>query len=195
MGRRIGRERTLTLLRHGEAEGSAGDAHLTELGQAEADAAGQYLARLGAPRAIWCSDMARAVETAKRVRGAFSPTPSLHRTVELRECLPGRPILERDQDMPFEDLVFQAGLQQADRAFERFFIPARIQDKHEVLVTHGNLIRALVCRALGVDPFAWTHFEIGTASLTRIRIDSDGHMHLLCFNERAFLDPLSDVPF
>jgi serine/threonine-protein phosphatase PGAM5 len=194
MGRRIGRERTLTLIRHGEAQGSNSDATLTELGQAEADAAGQYIARLSAPRVIWCSDMARAVETASRVRQALPATPSLHRTVELRECLPGRPALERHQDRPFEELVFQSGLRQADRAFARFFMPARITDKHEVLVTHANLIRALVCRALGVDPFAWTHFDVGTASVTRIRIDSDRHMRLLCFNERAFLDPLSDVP-
>ncbi len=174
MSSRVGRERALTLVCAG---GEAPD-----------------LSPLPTIRAIWTADTAEAVEAATALRDRLRGTPSLHRTQALRDCLPGRPVAPLPQARPFEDLVFEAGAHHADTAFARFFIPARLCDKHEVLVTGPGLLAGLVCRVLGVDPLAWTNLDIDPGSVTRVRVHSDGRLRLLCLNARPSGIP-ADIPF
>lgn len=164
MSSRVGRERTLTLVCVG----------------AEAP----DLSGLEPVRAVFSADTPDAVAMGRALRDALDPTPALHRTLALRDTLPGRPVAPLLQARPFEDLVYEAGAGHADSAFARFFIPARHEDKHEVLVTGPGLLAGLICRALGVDPLAWTNLDVDPGSVTRVRIHSDGRQRLLCLNAR-----------
>jgi broad specificity phosphatase PhoE len=195
VSRLIGRERTLTLVCAGAASGAAAGHALTDAGVAQAQQLASYVATLPPARAIYTSDRADAHGTARILSDALDGVP-VHRAAKLRECIPGRPAHDEPQSEPFADLVYAAGARHADGAFARWFIPARLSDKHEVLVTHPNLLRALVCRTMGVDPLAWTSIEVGPAGVSRVRAMSDGRLRLLCLNERGFLAASAEaLPF
>lgn len=193
MPRLIGRERTLTLVCAGDAGGPAAGHTLTDAGVAQARQLAAHVASLPAARAIYTSDRADARGTAAVMSDALGSIP-VRRAAKLRECVPGRPAYDEAQAQPFADLVYAAGARHADGAFARWFIPARSSDKHEILVTHPNLLRALVCRAMGVNPLAWTSVEVGTAGISRVRVLSDGRLRLLCLNERGFLPSAVPAP-
>ena len=75
---------------------------------------------------------------------------------------------------------------QAQRAFARYFIPART-DRHEIIVSHGNLIRYFVCSALGAPAEAWANADINQCSLCVIRVEPDGRKVVLAFNDTGHL--------
>ncbi|WP_449424535.1 hypothetical protein [Rhodanobacter lindaniclasticus] len=52
---------------------------------------------------------------------------------------------------------------QFDRLFARYFTPASGHERTELMVCHGNVIRNMVVRALGVDPQAWLEMSVGNA--------------------------------
>lgn len=195
MSRLIGRERTLTLVAAASASGPAAGHALTDMGVAQAERLAASVAALAPARAIYTSDRRDAIDTAHILAAALDGVP-VHRAGKLRECIPGRPAHDDPQAEPFADLITDAGARHADAAFARWFIPARVRDKHEILVTHPNLLRALVCRTLGVDPLAWTNIEVGPSGLSRVRALSDGRLVLMCLNERSFLGAATDeIPF
>jgi serine/threonine-protein phosphatase PGAM5 len=71
-----------------------------------------------------------------------------------------------------------------DEAFYTYFIPSTDkEDKHDLIVCHGNVIRYFVTKVLNVDVMAWLQMTIGNCSLTIIRISSDGGMKLVSFND------------
>jgi serine/threonine-protein phosphatase PGAM5 len=76
---------------------------------------------------------------------------------------------------------------QLERAFELFFVPSPAGDRHELLVCHGNVIRWLWCRALGVEPAAWLGMAIANCSITVIQIKPDGACKLYVFGDAAHL--------
>ena len=195
MSRLIGRERTLTLVCAGSARDAAAGHTLTDAGVSQVRHLAAFVATLPPARAIYTSDRPDARATAAILAEHLQDVP-VRRAAKLRECVPGRPSLDDPQAEPFADLVAAAGARHADGAFARWFIPARVSDKHEILVTHPNLLRALVCRSMGVDPLAWTSIEVGPAGISRVRAMSDGRIRLLCLNERGFLGASADaIPF
>ena len=46
-----------------------------------------------------------------------------------------------------------------------------LQERADMFVCHGNVIRYLVARTLGVDSKAWTAMSVGHSSMTTIRVD------------------------
>ena len=54
-------------------------------------------------------------------------------------------------------------------------------------MTHGNLLRYLVCRALDLPPERWTNFEINNCGITEILIEHDGRMQLVSHNDTGHL--------
>jgi len=195
VARLVGRERTLTLVCACGARDAAAGFTLTDAGIAQARQLAAYVATLAPARAVYTSDREDARHTAALLSEHLGDVP-VRRAAKLRECIPGRPAHDEPQAAPFADLVTAAGTRHADGAFARWFIPARIEDKHEILVTHPNLLRALVCRAMGVDPLAWSSIEVGPGGLSRVRAMSDGRLRLLCLNERGFLAATPEtVPF
>jgi serine/threonine-protein phosphatase PGAM5 len=71
-----------------------------------------------------------------------------------------------------------------NRAFKKYFKPFKGKgERHEVLICHGNIIRYLVIKTLGVDTVKWLNFDILQCSISTVRIDDNGTPRLITFGE------------
>jgi serine/threonine-protein phosphatase PGAM5 len=182
--------RTLYLIRHGlydetDPRDEAVGKGLTEDGRSQARLTGARLAALGIQfDTLWTSPLTRARETsaiiAQSLRGL---APRL--APELAECTPTT--WRRDVTATLAEGEAEACRAQLEQAFARFFTPSPAGDRHELLVCHGNVIRWLWCRALGVDPAAWLGMAIANCSVTVIQIKPDGACKLYLFGDAAHL--------
>lgn len=182
--------RTLYLIRHGlydetDPRDEAVGRGLIEAGRAQARLAGARLAALGVPfDTLWTSPLTRARETAAIIAESLPGlTPRL--APELAECTPAT--WRQDIAATLAAGEAEACLAQLELAFARFFVPSPAGDRHELLVCHGNVIRWLWCRSLGVDPAAWLGMAIANCSLTVIQIKPDGACKLYVFGDAAHL--------
>ncbi|MBI5876368.1 MAG: histidine phosphatase family protein [Chloroflexi bacterium] len=183
--------RTLYLVRHGNyipEQDSPDDLAngLTALGRRQAKLAAKRLARLPIA-AIHHSDLRRAAETAQIISAALPDVPC-RATRMLRECLPGMPagMDESFADVPADELA--DGVAQIDAVFARYFKPSR-GERHEIIVAHGNLIRALVLRALGAPGELWMNLDIHQCGISIVQIVPTGEAQLLAHNDTGHLPP------
>lgn len=158
---------------------------LDSLGRAQARLTGARLA--GLPIRIdrlVSSTFTRAMETADIIG------ESLHmkseRDSELSECSP--PSYRPDYYIVFDPAAKDSCQARLERAFARYFRPAGGRhDVHDVLVCHGNVIRWLVTRELGLDTQRWPDYDIGNCSITAIAVRPDGSMRLDAFSDTGHL--------
>lgn len=176
---------TLYLIRHGDYDSDdprdpdTGKG-LTPLGEEQARIVGQRLVNLGVTLdSLHTSTMRRARETAAIIAPAVG-LPALP-TSDIRECTP--PASRADVRANLEPEEAAACSTQLERAFARFFRPSPAHDLHEVLVCHGNVIRYLVCRTLGVDSEAWANMTIANCSITVVEVRPDGGLRLVSFDD------------
>ena len=130
--------------------------------------------------------MQRARDTADMI-GAERPAARFEVLPDLAECTPPTRRAEAMQGETPEDLA--ACPAQLDRLFATHFRPSADGERSELMVCHGNVIRYLVTRALGVDTQAWLEMSVGHASITRIRIEPDGRMKVLSVGDVGHLPP------
>jgi serine/threonine-protein phosphatase PGAM5 len=181
--------RTIILVRHGEydADPAADEKlgpHLSVLGIAQAHLVGARLAGLpGSIEGLHTSPMHRARDTAGTIAQDF-PGRSFDVIDDLAECTPPS---RRDTGDSAEDMA--ACQAQLDRVYAAWFKASADGDRTDLFVCHGNVIRYLVTRALGVDPKAWLQMSIGHASITRIRIKADGSMQVIAVGDAGHLPP------
>jgi serine/threonine-protein phosphatase PGAM5 len=206
-------KKILILIRHGQyfpaglitnAASTSSMERLTPLGRKQARAIGKRLSEMGVTRLVH-STMPRAIETAYIIHQHLILSKGGLRKLqmkecdELRECVPGFPAKLRAK-YGFTDLrKLRADKTQADRAFAKHFqfLPAGARrDSVEVLVTHGNIIRYLVCRTLEIDPLAWRKMDIQQCGMTVIKVDRKGNspMALLSHNDVGHIE-LKDRTF
>jgi serine/threonine-protein phosphatase PGAM5 len=77
-----------------------------------------------------------------------------------------------------------------EKAFKEYFVPSPdFNDRNDIIVCHGNVIRYFVTKVLNVDPMSWLQMSIGNCSLTIIRIKPDGSMKLVSFNDVGHIPP------
>lgn len=151
--------------------------HLSPIGVAQARLAG---ARLHGERAkldgLHVSPMQRARDTAAAI-GAEFPGRAFDVVDDLAECTPPTRRAEiMKNERPADAAACKARL---DRVFANRFTPAQGGERTELFVCHGNVIRYLVTRAMGVDTAAWLEMSVGHASITRIRIEADGRFKVI----------------
>ena len=183
--------RTIVLVRHGayvpDAKAGALGPGLVPIGVAQARLAGARLA--GLPfrfDAILASPLTRAHETA-RVIAADLPGVPLEVVPALAECTPATRRKEiTDREKPEEMAACAAGL---DAFFAARFLPASGGQRHDLFVAHGNVIRYLVTRALGVDTKAWLEMSVGHASLTTILVEPDGRLKVIAIGDVGHIPP------
>jgi len=178
------------LIRHGaydrdtvQADDRIGGA-LNALGHDQGKLIGERLASLPVRfHALATSDFTRARETANDIGVILHMTPMQDSLIH--ECTP---TADRDDYMknhsPANIAVCDANLQ---AAWAKYFKPTPDGDTHDLLVSHGNAIRWMVAKALGMDIRAWSHFDIANASLTVINIRADGSMRLAMFSDVGHL--------
>ena len=184
--------RTIVLVRHGNyVDDPAADPrlgpHISPIGVAQAHLVGARLAAMPTRfDVLYASPLQRARDTAAVIAEDF---PGRHFEVvdDLAECTPPTRRAEvMAQEKPEDLASCQA---QLDRVFARFFRPAAGHEETALLGCHGNVIRYLVARALGVDTRAWLERSPGHASITRIRVEADGRFKVISVGDVGHLPP------
>ena len=174
--------RTLVLVRHGHylpdpaADEKLGPG-LSPLGVAQAKLVGARLA--GLPTrfdTLYVSPVQRARDTAAVIAAGF-PDRQFTVVEELAECTPPTRRTKVTADEKPADLA--ACEVQFNKLFAEHFLPASGAAQTELMVAHGNVIRSMIVRALGVDHAAWLELSVSHASITRIRVEADGTFRLL----------------
>ncbi|MEO8161236.1 MAG: histidine phosphatase family protein [Arenimonas sp.] len=184
--------RTIVLVRHGQYDADpAADPklgpHLSALGVAQAHIVGARLAALpGGFDVLYTSPLQRARDTAAAIAGDF-PGREFKVLDDLAECTPPTRVARIMAEEKPEDLA--ACKAQLDRVFAEHFKPAQGKPSTELYVCHGNVIRYLATRALGVDDTAWLAMSVGHASITRIRVQADGSFKLISVGDVGHLPP------
>jgi serine/threonine-protein phosphatase PGAM5 len=176
------------LVRHGAyqadpADPSAGPG-LLPVGVAQAKLVASRLAAMGKFDAVLSSPMTRAHETA-RVIAAEVSNGAVQIVPELEECTPPTRRKEVTRDESAESMArCKARL---DALFAQRFVPAAGSPRREIFVAHGNVIRSMVVRALGVDPEAWLEMSIAHASITEILVEPDGRFKVISVGDVGHL--------
>jgi serine/threonine-protein phosphatase PGAM5 len=183
--------RTIILVRHGAYVADPNDASpgpgLSPLGIAQAKLVAARLAGMpGSFDALRTSPLTRAHETA-RIIAAELPGVTLEIVPDLAECTPSTRRKEAIAKEKPEDLAACAA--RLDALFARLFVPAQGKERREILVCHGNVIRSLITRALGVDPEAWLEMSVAHASLTQIRVEPDGRFRVISIGDAGHIPP------
>jgi serine/threonine-protein phosphatase PGAM5 len=183
--------RTLLLVRHGHyVEDPSVDARLgpglSPIGVAQAHLAGARLAGMPPFDALFVSPMQRARDTAA-VIGVNFPGRRFTVVDDLAECTPPTRRTEITKDETPADLA--ACKARLDRVFATYFKPASGAGSTELFVCHGNVIRYLVTRALGVDTAAWLEMSVGHASITTIRVEPDGRFKVIAVGDVGHIPP------
>lgn len=182
--------RTLYLIRHAQhdranPDDDALEGGLTPAGQMQADWTARRIQGLPA-QAIYSSDLRRTQQTAAVLARCF-PELRVRIDADLRECVPIIPPLQADHFTDLEPGEVTRSLNRAERAFARYFRRVEGRDVQEILVTHGNLLRYFVCRALGLPAERWTSLEIYNCGITEITIESNGRTQLVSHNDAGHL--------
>jgi serine/threonine-protein phosphatase PGAM5 len=185
--------RTIYLVRHGEYDHADPRPEevgkgLVPIGVAQARLLGTRLRALGVKfDAFDASPLTRARQTAEVLREEL-PGSSFRIVPELAECTPPTRRVEVTADEKPEEMAACAA--RLDRFFAERFVPSPDdRERHELLVCHGNVIRYLVTRALGVDTKAWLEMSVHNASLTVIRVEPDGRFKVIAVGDVGHLPP------
>lgn len=179
---------TLYLVRHGayvpdrNADPRLGPG-LTPLGIAQARLIAARLSGSGVRfDSMISSPLLRARETADVMHETLANVP-LGRSQLISECTPPLPGVAEAEVARAR----AACAEQLDRAFAEFFTVAKVADRNDILVAHGNVIRYLVVKALHVDPRSWPGMSVAHASLTIIRVQPDGSMNVLAVGDSGHI--------
>lgn len=182
--------RTFYLVRHGQYDQAdprdeAVGKGLVPIGVAQAELLGARLRATGlAFDSFDVSPLTRARQTAL-VLAEDLPGLGLRVVPEIAECTPPT---RRTEVVADEDpATMRACAERLDRFFATRFVPSPDRERHELVVAHGNVIRYLVTKALGVDTTAWLEMSIHNASLTVIRVEADGRFKVLAVGDSGHL--------
>jgi serine/threonine-protein phosphatase PGAM5 len=157
--------RYLHFIRHGQYQ--TVDGYLTELGKRQARYLARELARIPLASVV-SSDWIRARQTARLVTNTLGlDGPKQHRL--LREVLP-----TAVSGMRIPRKKRAEGKARLERIIRRFFKPTR-GTRHEAIVCHGNLIRALLLRiGTGRVVPGWDRFSVHHAGITTFLVTRRG---------------------
>jgi serine/threonine-protein phosphatase PGAM5 len=184
--------RTIVLVRHGNylpdptADARLGPG-LSPLGVAQAHLLGARLAAMPTRfDALYVSPLQRARDTAAIIAKDL-PGHQFKVIDDLAECTPPSRQPEVMAGVKPGDIA--ACKAQLDRLFVEYFQPATGTERTELFVCHGNVVRYLVMRALGVDSTAWLQMSVGHASITKIRIEANGSIKVISVGDVGHLPP------
>lgn len=171
--------RRLIFVRHGQYD-EAETGALTALGRRQAARTAAALRRLPV-HAIWSSTLLRAKETAAIV-ASKQRSARVRRTRLLCEVVPTRLPARLARRFAVDVTHVERDRLRADRAYATLFRAAR-RERTEIVVCHGNLIRYLVCRALGIEPKLWMRLDSTHCGLTEFRVLPRGLVRVVRYND------------
>ncbi len=179
--------RTLYLIRHGdyniedERDPDVGK-ELVPLGIAQTRLLSARLKSMGiAFNTLTSSTMMRAKQTAMIINDEF-PELILNQSKLIRECTP--PTWREDIMKGESEIDLRTCVENLENAFDKYFVPSPDENnKNDIIVCHGNVIRYFVTKVLSVETKVWLQMTIGNCSLTIVRISPEGSMKLVSFND------------
>ncbi len=179
--------RTIYLIRHGEynqtdtSDSDIGNV-LTPLGIAQARLLSARLKGMSVKfTSLVSSTMIRAIQTAQVINADF-PELELKESNLIRECTP--PTWREDIMVKTDPKELSECVDNLEKAFREFFISSPdANNRNDIIVCHGNVIRYFVAKVLKVDTMSWLQMSITNCSLTIIRITPDGTMKLDAFGD------------
>jgi len=185
--------RTIYLIRHGEydqkdtSDSDIGK-KLTPLGIAQARLLSARLKGMPVEfTSLTSSTVTRAIETAMVINQGL-PELKLEQSDLIRECTP--PTWRKDIMADETESDLQMCAKNLEAAFAEYFLPsADGNDRNDIIVCHGNVIRYFVTKVLKADPMSWLQMSIGNCSLTIIRILPDGSMKLATYGDMGHIPP------
>jgi serine/threonine-protein phosphatase PGAM5 len=179
--------RTIYLIRHGHYdEADERDEYigkeLTPLGISQARLVAARLKAMPVNfNSLISSTMTRAKQTALVINQEF-PELELKQNSLISECTP--PTWREDVMAKTDSAEFSECVENIEKAFQEYFIPSPDEnDRNDIIVCHGNVIRYFVTKVLKVDPLSWLQMSITNCSLTIVRITPDGSMRLDAFSD------------
>jgi serine/threonine-protein phosphatase PGAM5 len=179
--------RTIYLIRHGHYnEADKRDEYtgkeLTSLGIAQARLLAARLKAMPVKfTSLTSSTMTRAKQTAMLINQEF-PELELKQSELICECTP--PSWRKDIMIGVDTTEKELCVKNIELAFKEFFIPSPDEnDRNDIIVCHGNVIRYLVTKVLKVDTMSWLQMSISNCSLNIVRIMPDGTMKLDAFSD------------
>ena len=180
---RPNRHRFLYLIRHGQYVRTEEhpDGTLTELGRRQAALLAERIQDL-AVDTIWSSTMYRAQETAQIIVDQHFPHLEVQRSTLLREKL----FPTEDERWDNASARHRAPEDRLQRISSRWLRRSN-QERHELLVCHGNVIRAIVTRVLGAETGRWLNLGTHHCGLTRIGCWDDGRVSVITYNDISYL--------
>ncbi|NOT34556.1 MAG: hypothetical protein HOP12_10340 [Candidatus Eisenbacteria bacterium] len=164
---------------------------LDSLGREQARLVGERFAKLPIPiHSLVSSTFTRAMNTAD-LMGEIMHVRAL-RDSNLSECSAraNRADYNRNAE-PGEVDSCEARLARAWATYVRPVVGR--EDRHDVLVCHGNVIRWFAEHALGMKSGDWPAFEIGNGSITTIVVRPDGSTRLATFSDTGHLPPAAQT--
>jgi serine/threonine-protein phosphatase PGAM5 len=178
--------RYVYLIRHGFYDRDSLDervgSRLNALGHEQARLLGARLKGLPVTfGALVTSDFTRARETADDLGAILGMKPALDSLIH--ECTP-RGDRYMSSHPPAEVALCDSNL---NAAFRKYMTPSPSGDAHDLLVCHGNVIRWMVSKALGMDTMRWPNLELGNASLTIVAVRPDGETRLVMYSDVGHL--------
>ena len=159
----------IILLRHGQysINSKTKKEALTTLGRKQARLAGIRLKEYRVQHVIH-STMPRAIETTNLVLKKINFPKKIESTDLLRECVPGFSKKVQTRTGIKDQARFKKDKKQLDIAFNNYFKNSKYKNKTLLMVCHGNVIRYLVCKVLGIDTNKWTNMVIQQCGITII---------------------------
>jgi len=176
--------RYLYLVRHGQYVTDAKTASgkvLTDLGRRQAAITGQRLKQLGIGFSRFVqSGLIRAQQTAEIIANELEPAglPPIDCDSQLNEGFPCRPTPYYLKVAQYKVFMEGARIESAFRKHFHRAKPKQLEDSHEIIVCHANVIRYFVCRALQVPPEAWLRLSLAHGSITQVAIYPNGFVSL-----------------
>lgn len=179
--------RTIYLIRHGdynqtdEVDEFTGN-ELTPLGIAQARLLSARLKSIQVKfTSLSSSIMTRARQTAMIINEEF-PDLELKQNELISECTP--PTWRKDVMAESDSSELAECVANIEKSFKEYFIPSPDEnDRNDIIVCHGNVIRYFITKVLNVDTMSWLQMSITNCSLTIIRIKPDGSMKLDAFSD------------
>ncbi len=185
--------RTIYLIRHGyydekDERGSEVGKELTPLGIAQARLVAVRLKSMQINfNSLMSSTFTRARQTAMVINEDF-PELQLIQSPLISECTP--PTWKKEIMTEADSMELYNCVENLEMAYKEIFIPSPDKDdRNDIVVCHGNVIRFFVTKVLMVDPMSWLQMSIGNCSLTIVRIFPDGQMKLDTFSDTGHIPP------
>jgi serine/threonine-protein phosphatase PGAM5 len=179
--------RTIYLIRHGQYDQADerdefSGRGLVPLGIAQARLLAARLKAMPVRfSSLTSSTMTRARQTAAIISSEF-PGLELRQSPLIHECTP--PTWRKDVMAAASAADKDGCVERIERFFREAFVPSPdANDRNDIVVCHGNVIRYLVTKVLRVDTLAWLQMSISNCSLTVVRIRGDGSMRLDAFGD------------